>query len=149
MGPPRERRKITATTRDIESRNDSEQLSEPNPVNVPDSVSPNTNQIRANQTVLSNNTNNDNQSSTLLNIDYARLAREIVRLQAGPTSTNVTTPVHSVPSTTIGNSIDHRDNMLSIKLWKLTLESVQQLFPGNTDVDCIGIVLLASLVELG
>jgi hypothetical protein len=25
----------------------------------------------------------------LLNIDYARLAREIVRLQAGPTSTNV------------------------------------------------------------
>jgi hypothetical protein len=70
-------------------------------VTVPDSVSPNTNQIRANQTVLSNNTNNDNQSSTLLNIDYARL------------------------------------------------ESVQQLFPGNTDVDCIGIVLLASLVALG
>ena len=109
MGPPRKRRKITATTRDIESRNDSEQLSELNPVTVPDSASPNTNQIRANQTVLSNNTNNDNQSSTLLNIDYARLAREIVRLQAGPTSTNVTTPDHSVPSTTTGNSIDHRD----------------------------------------
>jgi hypothetical protein len=100
---------------DIESRNDSEQLSELNPVTVPDSVSPNTNQIRANQTVLSTNTNNDNISSTLLNIDYARLGREIVRLQAGPTSTNVTTPVHSVPSTTIGNSIDHRDiNLLYV-----------------------------------
>ena len=109
MGPPRKRRKITSTTRDIESRNDSEQLSELNPVTVPDSVSPNTNQIRANQTVLSNNSNNDNQSSTLLNIDYARLAREIVRLQAGPTSTNVTAPIHSVLSTTTGNSIDHRD----------------------------------------
>jgi hypothetical protein len=78
-------------------------------VTVPDSVSPNTNQIRANHTVLSNNTNNDNQSSTLLNIDCARMAREIVRLQAGPTSTNVTTPVHSVLSTTTGNSQEHRD----------------------------------------
>jgi hypothetical protein len=26
---------------------------------------------------------------------------------------------------------------LQNQLWKLTLESVQQLFPGNTDVDCI------------
>jgi hypothetical protein len=46
MGPPRKRRKITSTTREIESRNDSDQLSELNPVTVPDSVSPNSNQIR-------------------------------------------------------------------------------------------------------
>ena len=84
---------------------------------VPDSVSPNTNQIRAYQTTLSsNNTNNDNQSSILLNIDYVRLAREIVRLQAGPTSTNVTTPVHSVLSTTTGNSQEHRDINLLLPL---------------------------------
>jgi len=109
MGPPRKRRKITSITREIESRNDSEQLTELNSVTVPDSVSPNTNQIRANQTVSSNNNNNDNQSSTLLNIDYARLAREIVKLQARPTSTNVTTPVHSVLSTTAGNSQENRN----------------------------------------
>lgn len=117
MSPPRKRRKITSTTREIESRNDSEQLTELNSVTVPDSVSPNTNQIRAYQTTLSsNNTNNDNQSSTLLNIDYVRLAREIVRLQAGPTSTNVTTPVHSVLSTTTGNSQEHRDINLLLPL---------------------------------
>jgi hypothetical protein len=52
MGPPRKRRKITSTTREIESRNDAEQLSELNPVTVPDSVSPNTNQIRANHTTV-------------------------------------------------------------------------------------------------
>ena len=105
MGPPRKRRKITSITREV----DSEQLTELNSVTEPDSVSPNTNQIRANQTVSSNNNNNDNQSSTLLNIDYARLAREIVKLQAGPTSTNVTTPVHSVLSTTAGHSQENMD----------------------------------------
>jgi len=109
MGPPRKKRKTTSTTGEIESSNDSEQLTEINSVTEPDSVSPNTNQIRANQTVSSNNNNNDNQSSTLLNIDYARLAREIVKIQAGPTATRVTTPVHSVPSTTAGNSQENRD----------------------------------------
>ena len=113
MGPPRKRRKITSTTRELESRNDSEQLKELNSVTVPDSVSPNTNQIRANRTVSSNNTNNDNQSLTLLNIDYVHLASEIVRLQVGPTSTNVTIPVHSVLSTTTGNSQENRDINLS------------------------------------
>jgi hypothetical protein len=109
MGPPREKRKTTSTTREIESSNDSEQLTEINSVTEPDSASPNTNQIRANQTVSSKNNNNDNQTSTLLKINYARLAREMVQIQAGPTSTNVTTPVYSVPSTTTGNSQENRD----------------------------------------
>ena len=78
-------------------------------VTVPDSVSPNTNQICANRTVSSNSNNNDNQTSTILNIDYARLARKIVKIQAGPTAPRVTTPVHSVPSTTAGNSQENRD----------------------------------------
>jgi hypothetical protein len=63
----------------------------------------------ANQTVSSNSNNNDNQTSTLLNIDYVRLARTIVTIQAGPTATRVTTPVHSVPSTTTGNSLENID----------------------------------------
>jgi len=110
MSPPRKRRKTTSNTREFESRNDSpEQLTKSNSVTVPDSVSPNTNQICANQTVSSNSNNNDNQTSTLLNIDYARLARKIVKIQAGSTATRVTTPVHSVPSTTTGNSQENRD----------------------------------------
>jgi hypothetical protein len=52
------------------------------------------------------NNNNDNQTSTLLKINYARLAREIVKIQAGPTSTNVTTPVYSVASTKAGNCVN-------------------------------------------
>ena len=104
MDPPREKRKTTSTTREIESSNDSEQLTDINSVTEPDSVSPNTNQIRANQTVSSKYNNNDNQTSTLLKTNYARLVREIVKIQAGPTSTNVTTPVYSVPSTKAGNS---------------------------------------------
>ena len=109
MGPPREKRKTTSTTREIESSNDSEQLTEINSVTEPDSVSPNTNQIRANQTVSSKNNNNDNQTSTLLKINYTRLAREIVKIQAGPTSTNVTTPVYSVASTKAGNFQENMD----------------------------------------
>jgi hypothetical protein len=62
MDPPREKRKTTSTTREIESSNDSEQLTDINSVTEPDSVSPNTNQIRANQTVSSKNNNNDNQT---------------------------------------------------------------------------------------
>jgi hypothetical protein len=39
--------RISTAIVSIECSNDSEQLSELNPVTVPDSVSPNTNQIRA------------------------------------------------------------------------------------------------------
>jgi len=111
MGPPRKRRKITSITREVDSRNDAKQLTDLNSVTEPDIVSPNTNQIRANQTVSStcSNNNNDNQSSTLLNIDYARLAREIVKLQTGPTVNNMTTPIHSDLSATAGNSHENRD----------------------------------------
>ena len=82
----------------------------------PDRVSPNTNQIRDNLTVSSKNNNNDNQTSILLKIDYARMAREIVKIQAGPTSTRVTTPVHSVPSATTENSQENRDINLLLPL---------------------------------
>ena len=113
MGPPGKRRKITYITRGVDSRNNTEPLKDLNSVTEPDIVSPNINQIQPNQTVSStcNNNNKDNQSSTLLNINYARLAREIVKLQTGPTANNMTTPIHSVSelSATTGNSHGNRD----------------------------------------